>query len=83
MPTEPASKEHRISMDVKAPEERMRTICWKLPFRGLYGETLLHILIVNNTSVHTRIAKILVKKYPALVHDVFESDEYYGRPTNV
>jgi hypothetical protein len=55
-----------------------RRVCWKLGFRGLYGETLLHILIICNTEQHTLIAKGLIRRFPALVHDVFESDEYYG-----
>ena len=56
-----------------------RRVCWKLGFRGLYGETLLHILIICNTEQHTLIAKELIRRFPALVHDVFESDEYYGK----
>ncbi|KAI1301163.1 Transient receptor potential cation channel subfamily V member 5 [Halotydeus destructor] len=56
----------------------MRTICWKLPLRGTYGEALLHILVMCNDKVHTTIAKLLVNKYPGLVHDIFENDEYYG-----
>ena len=55
-----------------------RKVCWKLGFRGVYGETLLHILIICDTELHTRIAKALIRRFPALVHDVFESDEYYG-----
>lgn len=58
-----------------------RIICWKLAFRGFYGESLLHILIICNTSVHTIIAKLLINKYPSLVHDIFETDEYYGEKT--
>lgn len=59
-----------------SPSSRM--ICWKLAFRGVYGENLLHILIICNTEIHTTIAKILINRYPALIHDIFESDEYYG-----
>lgn len=55
-----------------------RKVCWKLGFRGVYGETLLHILIICDSELHTRIAKGLIRRFPALVHDVFESEEYYG-----
>lgn len=60
------------------PRLESRIICWKLAFRGFYGESLLHILIICNTNVHTLIAKLLINKYPSLVHDIFETDEYYG-----
>ncbi|RWS06114.1 OSMotic avoidance abnormal family member-like protein, partial [Dinothrombium tinctorium] len=54
-----------------------RKICWKMQYRGLYGESLLHIMISCNSETHTLIAKKLLRKYPALVFDIFENEEYY------
>lgn len=57
---------------------RVRRMCWKLEYRGLYGESLLHILIICNSELHTRIAKCLLQRFPQLAHDIFQSEEYYG-----
>lgn len=57
---------------------RVRRMCWKLEYRGLYGESLLHILIICNSELHTRIAKSLIQRFPQLAHDIFQSEEYYG-----
>src|SRR6266487_2303827 len=56
--------------------ENKRTVCWKLQYRGLYGESLLHILIICNTKTHTHIAKQLLNAYPSLANDIFENEEY-------
>ena len=40
---------------------------------------MLHILIICDTLVHTRIARILLKCYPRLAIDVIEGDEYLGK----
>lgn len=64
---------------VETLQKGTRKVCWKLGFRGVYGESLLHILIICNTEEHTEIVKQLIHKYPALVHDIFESEEYYGK----
>ena len=56
----------------------VRRMCWKLGYRGLYGESLLHILIICNSELHTRIAKSLLQRFPQLAHDIFQSEEYYG-----
>ncbi|XP_076311803.1 uncharacterized protein LOC143225747 isoform X2 [Tachypleus tridentatus] len=58
------------------PEERR--ICWKLEFRGMLGESLLHVLIMCNTPIHARIARILLKIYPHLAWDIIEGEEYFG-----
>lgn len=67
-----------ITDDSYADCGRVRPVCWKLEYRGLYGESLLHILIICNSELHTRIAKCLLQRFPQLAHDIFQSEEYYG-----
>ncbi|XP_076282451.1 transient receptor potential cation channel subfamily V iav [Lasioglossum baleicum] len=52
--------------------------CWQMQYRGSLGETLLHVLIICDTRVHTRIARILLKCFPQLAIDVVEGEEYLG-----
>ncbi|CAG0896718.1 unnamed protein product [Darwinula stevensoni] len=52
--------------------------CWKMEYRGSLGESLLHVLIMCNTRVHTRLARLLLKVFPKLSVDVVEGDEYLG-----
>ncbi|XP_012266569.2 uncharacterized protein LOC105692131 isoform X2 [Athalia rosae] len=52
--------------------------CWQMQYRGSLGETLLHVLIICDTRVHTRIARILLKCFPKLAIDVVEGEEYLG-----
>ena len=59
-------------------EVRVRPVCWKLEYRGLYGESLLHILIICNSESHTRVAKCLLQRFPQLAHDIFHSSQYFG-----
>ena len=46
--------------------------------RGSLGESLLHILIICNTLVHTAIAKLLLKVFPRCSIDMIEGEEYLG-----
>ncbi|XP_076372921.1 transient receptor potential cation channel subfamily V member 5-like [Tachypleus tridentatus] len=62
--TKPTSDEYRI--------------CWRLDCRGMLGESLLHVLILCNTAVHTRIARVLLKLYPRMTWDFIEGEEYLG-----
>ena len=39
-----------------------------LQYRGSIGESLLHILIICDSPIHTRIARLLLKHYPVSVH---------------
>lgn len=64
--------------DAEESGQRVRQVCWKLEYRGVYGESLLHILLICNTELHTRIAKRLLQRFPLLAHDIFQSEEYYG-----
>ncbi|XP_011167034.1 uncharacterized protein LOC105200930 [Solenopsis invicta] len=52
--------------------------CWQMQYRGSLGETLLHVLIICDTRMHTRIARILLKCFPRLSIDVVEGEEYLG-----
>ena len=43
------------------------------------GESLLHILIICDTLVHTRIARLLLQIYPRCAVDKIEGEEYLGK----
>lgn len=52
--------------------------CWQMQYRGSLGESLLHVLIICDTVVHTRLSRLLLKHYPMLSQDVVEGEEYLG-----
>ncbi|KAI5632698.1 ion transport protein domain-containing protein [Phthorimaea operculella] len=52
--------------------------CWQMCYRGALGESLLHVLIICDTKIHTRLARALVKCFPKLSLDVVEGEEYLG-----
>nr|XP_015838709.1 PREDICTED: uncharacterized protein LOC658747 isoform X2 [Tribolium castaneum] len=52
--------------------------CWQMQFRGSLGESLLHVLIICDTKIHTRLARTLIKCFPKLALDVVEGEEYLG-----
>lgn len=52
--------------------------CWQMQYRGSLGETLLHVLIICDTKIHTRIARTLIKCFPKIALDVVEGEEYLG-----
>ncbi|CAL8109963.1 unnamed protein product [Orchesella dallaii] len=52
--------------------------CWQMQYRGSLGETLLHLLIICDTKLHTRLAKVLLKCFPKLAVDCVEGEEYLG-----
>ncbi|KAL1138771.1 hypothetical protein AAG570_008833 [Ranatra chinensis] len=52
--------------------------CWQMQYRGSLGETLLHVLIICDTKLHTRLARTLIKCFPKLAVDVVEGEEYLG-----
>nr|QDR50962.1 Inactive transient receptor potential vanilloid [Heliconius melpomene] len=54
------------------------TACWQMTYRGALGESLLHVLIICDTKIHTRLARTLVKCFPKLSLDVVEGEEYLG-----
>uniref|UniRef100_A0A914RTT0 ANK_REP_REGION domain-containing protein n=1 Tax=Parascaris equorum TaxID=6256 RepID=A0A914RTT0_PAREQ len=42
------------------------------------GENLLHTCMLHNTADHNELVRVIVKKYPKMVNDVFISEDYYG-----
>ena len=34
---------------------------WKMQYRGSLGEALIHILIMGNSLIHTKIARTLIR----------------------
>lgn len=53
--------------------------CWQMQYRGSLGETLLHVLIICDTKLHTRLARTLLKCFPRLAVDIVEGEEYLGK----
>ncbi|KAF4530834.1 hypothetical protein B566_EDAN017784, partial [Ephemera danica] len=52
--------------------------CWQMQYRGSLGEALLHVLIICDTRLHTKLARTLLKCFPRLSLDVVEGEEYLG-----
>ncbi|XP_053678362.1 uncharacterized protein LOC128728743 [Anopheles nili] len=52
--------------------------CWQMQYRGLLGESLLHVLIICDTKIHTKLARILLRVFPEQATDVMEGEEYLG-----
>ena len=42
------------------------------------GESLLHVLIICDSPIHTRIARLLLKNFPKSALDKVEGEEYLG-----
>nr|XP_019536378.2 transient receptor potential cation channel subfamily V member 5 [Aedes albopictus] len=55
-----------------------REVCWNIKERGAVGETILHLCLLNATSLHADLAKRLLRFYPKLINDIYMCDEYYG-----
>jgi len=51
---------------------------WPLDARGKYGESLLHVLLINGSSEHLVLALLLLHLWPNLLFDLFESDKFAG-----
>lgn len=62
----------------KIDPNKWRMVCWRLDQRGAVGESLLHLCLLNASSVHADLAKRLIKLFPNLIYDYYTSDEYYG-----
>ena len=56
-----------------------KKICWKMDEAGALGESALHVCLLNGTSIHLDLAKRLLRNYPALINDIYLSDEFYGK----
>lgn len=52
--------------------------CWDLMQRGAVGESVLHLCLLNASSLHADLAKRLLRFYPKLIIDTYMADEYYG-----
>ncbi|XP_037824937.1 uncharacterized protein LOC119613071 [Lucilia sericata] len=52
--------------------------CWQMQYRGALGESLLHVLIICDSKIHTKLARILLRVFPRLALDVMEGEEYLG-----
>ncbi|CAB3220911.1 unnamed protein product [Arctia plantaginis] len=61
-----------------ANPEGYRELCWDLKERGAVGETILHLCILNASSLLANLAKRLLRFYPKLINDIYMGDEYYG-----
>lgn len=55
-----------------------REVCWDLGQRGGVGETVMHLCLLSATSIHTDLAKRLLRFYPKLILDIYLDEEYYG-----
>ena len=55
-----------------------RYVCWDLVHVGAVGESVLHLCVLNATSVHNDLAKRLIRHFPNLINDIYLCDEYYG-----
>ena len=60
-----------------------RPVCWDINQRAAVGENILHLCFLNASRVHYEIAKIIIKKYPPLVNDIYIGDEYYGKKRSI
>ena len=47
-----------------------------MQYRGSLGESLLHILIMGNSLIHTKIARTLIRHFPRTVIDVIEVENH-------
>uniref|UniRef100_A0A1I7VQW6 ANK_REP_REGION domain-containing protein n=1 Tax=Loa loa TaxID=7209 RepID=A0A1I7VQW6_LOALO len=59
-------------------EWKYREVTWKLEERGLMGENLVGVCLLQGTAIHNQLAIKLIKAYPKLVNDIFISEDYYG-----
>ncbi|UYV74220.1 Iav [Cordylochernes scorpioides] len=75
----PREEQVVVAMDhLPDPSRTSRKVCWRLDTRGFLGESIMHVLVLCNSAVHTKIALVLLRLYPALALDVIEGPEYYG-----
>ncbi|KAK5644509.1 hypothetical protein RI129_005809 [Pyrocoelia pectoralis] len=52
--------------------------CWQMQYRGALGESLLHVLIMCDSKIHTKLARTLIRCFPRLSVDIVEGEEYLG-----
>jgi len=56
----------------------MKNICFDINKTGAVGESLLHICMLNGTSLFKSLAKRLIKYYPKMINDIYLSEDYFG-----
>ncbi|XP_013397110.1 transient receptor potential cation channel subfamily V member 5 [Lingula anatina] len=66
------------SVKINSEGAQKKEMCWRLDERGTVGESILHLCLLNATSVHADLAKRLLQVYPKLINDIYVSEEYYG-----
>ncbi|GFS44729.1 transient receptor potential cation channel subfamily V member 5 [Trichonephila inaurata madagascariensis] len=71
-------KSSAIHIEKEEGVPQFREVCWDLDQRGSVGETVLHLCLLVSTPIHAELAKRLVRMFPKLINDVYQSDEYYG-----
>ncbi len=76
----PLSPKYKIFMQNVAPknDHYHKFVCSSITQRGLQGETLLHLCLMNGSFIHMLIAKRLLHHFPSMVHDIFIGYEEYG-----
>lgn len=52
---------------------------WKMKKRGVLGETAFHLLILNDSTKHFQIARMLLELFPALAVDQYMGPDYFGQ----
>ncbi|XP_050701806.1 transient receptor potential cation channel subfamily V member 5-like [Eriocheir sinensis] len=68
----------KMSPDKTTDHTTYRYVCWDLQHVGAVGESVLHLCVLNATSVHNDLAKRLIRHFPNLINDIYLCDEYYG-----
>lgn len=46
--------------------------------RGRYGESLVHVLLINHSDEHILLLVLLLKLFPALIGDTMQSVKFFG-----
>ena len=52
---------------------------WDTSQRGVIGENLLIVCLLQGTGLHNQLAKYLIEHFPKLVNDICLSEDYYGK----
>lgn len=63
--------------------ETYRYQFWSLDHVGAVGETIVHMCVLNASSVHNELLKRCLRIYPNMINDVYLGDEYYGEYLNI
>ncbi|RNA00117.1 transient receptor potential cation channel subfamily V member 5 [Brachionus plicatilis] len=56
----------------------VKEICFQIDKCGAVGESLLHLCMLNGTTLCHELAKILIKHFPKMVNDFYLNEDYYG-----